>query len=211
MPTDRPCDKDIVPDSCADTGGLVSVQLNVIVTIGRSTEIEIWHKNAVVFISRRDEFTFGSGEFEQAYIQKQSDNIMKDFKGCLTGQVDSYLNPSVNPPSPVSLTQVADCMSDQIAAPERLGAPPRGIFISQKNRRQVTSISANFAACGAPPHGREDQCIDAADQSFGQGHVIAHAWYRYIYEAQSQKGNKGLKSAFFFYAVLLPPRRPPGP
>ena len=63
MPSDRPCDKDIVPDSCANTGGLVSVQLRDI-TITAGDLSDVWHKNAVVFISRKNEFTF-----DQAYIK----------------------------------------------------------------------------------------------------------------------------------------------
>ena len=223
MPTDRPCDKDIVPDICAESGGLVSVQLNLIVTAGGSSEV--WPKKAVVFISRRNEFTFGADSpsaaltsadlpapkvnpAEQAYIKLQSDNIMGDFRECMTEQVKSYLPLleltdalGIDPPSPVSLTQIADCMSDLIAAPERLGAPPRGIFISQKDRLHNASISAMFAGCTG--HQISSSCIDAPEQSFGKGHVIAHVLYQYSYPNRLPPFYTA-----FFYAVLLPPRSP---
>ena len=129
---------------------------------------------------------------------------MRDFKGCLTGQVDSYLSPRDSPPPPVSLTQVADCMSDRIAAPYRLGVTLRGVFISQKHCRQFASISANFAACNL--HQKHAQCIDPA-QSFGRGHVIAHAAYVYQYEVRHEKNARSTATTFF-YAVLLPFRGP---
>ena len=207
---------EIVPDNCANDGGLVSVQLrDIIVTAGDTSEV--WHKNAMVFISKRDEIrggvsTFPAGYADQAtYIQEQSDNIMRDFKKCLIWQVDSVLDQieqSDIPPSAVDLTQVADCVSYQIAARDPLGTPPRGIFISPKNTHQSASISANFAACNQ--HEQHSQCIDAPGQSFGMGHVIAHAHYRFEYEIQSRRMRRG-KSVSFLYAVNLPPIGPPSP
>ena len=197
MPTDRPCDQETVPDSCADTGGLVSVQLDITVTAGGLSNV--WHKNAVVFISRRDEFLFPNLEDEQKYIQDQSKKISRDFGGCLKEQIELVLSSSA---SAVNLTQVADCVSAEIAAPHRLlGSPPRGVFISQKDNSQLAGISANFAVCA----GKGDWCVNAPAQSFGQGHVIAHAKYEYEYRYRNGRGTKNA----FFYAVLLPLRRPP--
>ena len=223
MPTDRPCDQDVVPDSCADNGGLVSVQLSFTVTAGDMSEV--WHKNALVFISSMKEFT-GAGNAEQAIlIKQQSNNIMRDFRECLAGQVSSYLERSGCSASPVSLTQVADCMSNEMAArdcwSDRLGAPPRGIFISQKNTHQSASISANFAYCGGLVPSIASKCVNAPEQSFGKGHVIAHVQYiwRYIDPDGNSQGapdpsssqpsqRSSQPSTAFFLAVNLPPRRP---
>ena len=189
MPTARPCDKAIVPDSCAVTGGLVSVQLNITVTAGGLSEV--WRKNAVVFFSRRDEFVFGPQE--QEYIQGQSKEIGGDFGGCLTGQLNTVLYPGAggSSASAVDLTQIADCVSGRIKA--RLVEPPRGIFISHKDIRQFASISsADLAAC----MGDRGGCVDAPAQSFGQGHVIANAQFQYKYRG-------GIQNTFL-HAVLLP-------
>ena len=189
MPTVRPCDQEIVPDSCAVTGGLVSVHLDITVTAGGLSEV--WRKNAVVFISRRDEFIFGPRE--RNYIQEQSRQIGNDFGGCLTGQVNSVLGLSESSASAVDLTQVADCVSNRIAAPQRLRVPPRGVFISHKDIHQFASISsADLAAC----MGVRGECVDAPAQSFGQGHVIANAQFQYKYGG-------GLQNTFLF-TVLLP-------
>ena len=158
MPTDRPCDQQIVPDNCADTGGLVSVQVDITVTEGRSSTV--WRKNAVVFISRRDEFIL-----EQEFIQKQSYQISKDVRACLTGQVQAVLFTSSSA-SAVNLTTVADCVSGGIAKPRWLGEPPRGIFISPQDKLQLTSISADLAACEGRPASRS--CVDAPGQSFAR-------------------------------------------
>ena len=199
MPTDRPCDQPVVPDSCADTGGLVSVQLNATLTAPGLSDDQHWHKNAVVFLSRRDEFS----SQQQEYIQEQSKKTSGDFGACLNGQVESVLAQDMiyhlsgeDSNSAVNLTQVADCASDSIA--KRLGAPPRGVFISQRDKLQLTSISAYFAVCKSPLSG----CIDAPAQSFGQGHVIAHVQYQW-----ANGGRAHAARNFFFYAVLLPPRR----
>ena len=202
MPTDRPCDKDIVPDGCAGTGGLVSVQLDIIVTAEsvRSREVfqDVWHKHAVVFITRGDEIIAGDAELAAAvvYNREQSNKIIADIRNCLTRHFVLYRDRSGSSTLAVDLTQVADCVSDRIAAPNRLGVRPRGIFISHNDRQQHASTSANFADCRE--YGK--QCIEAPEQSFGMGHVIAHAHYRYRYKAG--------KDIYFFYAVLLPSRRP---
>ena len=159
-------------------------KLPVIVTAGPWNDV--WHKNVVVFISRRNEFPS-----MPAYIKKQSDNIMKDFRACLNESVVSYLDardsllPWAPTPPPVSLTQVADCVSGEFAPRGPLGARPRGIFISQKNTPPSPSISANFAReCGGLRAG--SACV-APEQSFGQGHIIAHAYYIYEFAARRER------------------------
>ena len=205
MPTDRPCDVLVVPDVCADNGGLVSVQLDITVTAS-GLSLDWGRKNAVVFFSRRDEVTSSARNDEQKYIQKQSDLISTNFRECLTGQVDPILSQSGSLASTVSLTQAADCVSAAIAA--RLGAPPRGIFISPKNKRQLASISGYFAECQKS----FSLCVDAA-QSFAEGHVIAHDQIRYQHRFPIGTKSNGVyvPRNTLFFAVLLAPRTPPGP
>ena len=191
MPTDRPCDKLDVPDFCADTGGLVSVQqlINISDFHPQAKSDIFLYKNAVVFISKKHE-----GFYDQQFSQKVS------------GLVTACIWQLVSKGLVIDLTQVADCTSIKMMESWGVGHP-RGLFFSRLESASLEGGSATFLGKRKGGAGSDS---DSPAQVFGSGHVLADLAYRF-YPAQSLN----LKRVQFFLSVLPaqlpPPGQPPPP
>ena len=180
MLTDRPCDKEVVPNICADTGGVVSVQQPIDVpdlTPGPDQEsYRFLYKNVVVFFSKK-----GEGVHANA----------KSFTSASGVLVADCIRELVSPGLVVDLTQVADCTSNKMVHSLRAG-PPCGIFISRLESASFGGDSTGNSEDGA--------ASDSPAQVFGSGHVLANIKYRFYTS----------KDAFItIFLAMLPAQLPP--
>ena len=134
MLTDRPCDLPVVPDECAHTSGLISVQQPINGTDfhpGAESDVFLF-KNAVVFISKKHE------------------GVDQDLFKIISGLVTVCIRELVRNGLDVDLTQVADCTSIKMMETPGVGLP-RGIFFSRQNSASWKVVLQLFWVRGKVP------------------------------------------------------------